>query len=106
MLYLSNAFSLNMLDTYLSYNLSVNRINLERVLSLLETTDFICAIGHKDTAAVVGSLLGLQLEANRVNVSLDLGRDQLVVAQYSGPRLPEGTTVLPEGAEIKFYLIQ
>ena len=27
------------------------------------------------------------------------------MGQYSGPRLPEGSTSLPEGATIKWYLI-
>jgi len=62
------------------------------------------AIGHADTANVVASLLGIPVQVNRVNIELVPG-DWLVLAQYSGPRLPEGTTTLPAGAEIRWYLI-
>jgi len=32
-------------------------------------------------------------------------QDQLLVAQYKGSRLPEGTTTLPEGASITYALL-
>jgi len=70
------------------------------VVSALEG-GFTSAIGHADTAAVVGNILDLPVQANRVSVKLEQG-DNLIVAQYSGPRLPEGSTSLPEGASIKF----
>jgi hypothetical protein len=41
---------------------------------------------------------------NRANVSLAAG-DRVLVGQYSGPRLPEGTTTLPEGATIKWLVV-
>jgi len=63
------------------------------------------AIGHKDTAAVVSGLLGQEIKENRLNVKLSDSRDSLLVAQYNGPRLPEGSTTLPAGAEIQFYWI-
>lgn len=62
---------------------------------------FVSAIGHADTAAVVGNILGVEVAMNRVNVTLT--RDtELYVAQVVGGRLPEGCTTLPEGVTIKF----
>ena len=61
-------------------------------------------IGHADTANVVSSLLGVYVPSNRVSVNLKKG-DELIVAQYSGPRLAEGATTLPEGATIKWFLV-
>ncbi len=58
-------------------------------------------IGHQDTAVVVSGLLGFEVACNRVNLKLDEG-DTLYVAQYKGPRLPEGATELPAGTQIDF----
>lgn len=61
-------------------------------------------IGHADTAAVVGSILGRDILCNRASVMLD-DEDTLYVAQVVGGRLPEGATTIPDGIEIKFYRI-
>ena len=62
-------------------------------------------IGHADTARIVSGMLGIELPVNRANVKLACG-EKMIVAQYSGPRLPEGATVLPEGAKIEFVLVE
>ena len=62
-------------------------------------------IGHADTAWIVSGMLGIELPVNRANVKLACG-EKMIVAQYSGPRLPEGATVLPEGAKIEFVLVE
>ena len=61
-------------------------------------------IGHKDTAAVVSTILGRDVLCNRASVMLD-DEDTLYVAQVVGGRLPEGATTIPDGMEIKFYRI-
>jgi hypothetical protein len=55
----------------------------------------VSAVGHADTAAVLG------VQCNRVNVALEKG-DTCFVAQLVGGRLPEGSTTLPEGFAFKF----
>ena len=67
-------------------------------------TDAISAIGHADTAAVVSGLLGREIEPDRIDIKLAPG-DQMMVAQYTGPRLPEGATMLPKGARVTFWLV-
>jgi len=62
---------------------------------------FISAIGHADTAKIVGNILGVEVAMNRINVSLNLDTE-LYIAQVVGGRLPEGCTSLPEGVTIKF----
>ena len=106
--YITNSFSINMLLGLGANNVRNVRfapISVEDARNILNTTDeLICGIGHADTAAVVGSQLGLELTANRLNVVL--GDDvQLVVAQYTGPRLPEGVTKLPQGASIRYWMV-
>lgn len=124
---LSNAFSINMLPRpeelgppprtagqlveaarqiqRAAVTLAFVPITVEAARRLLETADeWLSAIGHPNTAAIVGAVLGLEVPANRVNVVLE-GDTSLVVAQYRGPRLPEGATTLPTGATIEFWQV-
>ena len=99
---LTNAFSVNMLPQ--SADLAFRQVNVEAVRNLNAHHGLESAVGHADTAAVLSTLLSFPVECNRVNVTLD--RDHsLVVAQYRGPRLPEGATELPAGATIEFWQV-
>lgn len=64
----------------------------------------VSAVGHADTAAVFGSVLGCTVPANRATVSLTAGM-RVLVGQYRGPRLEEGVTTLPEGATIQWLFV-
>jgi enhancing lycopene biosynthesis protein 2 len=103
MVYLTNAFSINMLNRS-SHVISFIPLTEDETRALL-SHGFVSAVGHQDTANVLTDLLGISIPCERRNVVLDEG-DKLVVAQYTGPRLPEGATKLPEGAEITFWLVQ
>ena len=85
-MYLLNAFSLQMVDFPC-------KVEFTEVTEL--PADLTSAIGHADTAAILG------VEVNRVNVHLNKG-DIAFIAQLQGGRLPEGSTTLPEGFEFKF----
>ena len=71
------------------------------------------AIGHQDTDLVVRNLLACNhldtswavSAGSRQTVALVPG-DQAIVAQYIGPRLPEGATSLPEGSRIEFFALE
>ena len=96
-MYLGNAFSLQMVaDNAIICKVEVSPeqvpVNAESI------------IGHKDTAAVVSTILGMNVPCNRASVMLD-DEDTLYVAQVVGGRLPEGATIIPDGMEIKFYRI-
>lgn len=91
-MYLLNAFSLQMIQED-NYNLNISKVDK------LPTTELESAIGHQDTAFVLG------VEMNRVNVSLKVG-DVAYVAQLMGGRLPEGSTTLPEGFTFKFLRVE
>ena len=101
---LSNSFSLQMLGEKESATLKVLEIPKNFVSAQL-AKGFISAVGHADTAAVISSTLGIDVEMNRVNVTLTENTD-LYVAQVTGGRLPEGCVTLPEGIAIKFYLVK
>lgn len=97
--YISNAFSMNMVSVE-----DFTLIRARKVTPADVPQNAISAIGHADTARIVSGILGYEVPANRMNVSLEEG-DVLFVAQYKGPRLPEGATTLPEGASIEFLEI-
>jgi hypothetical protein len=102
-MFLANAFSLNMLKD-LPVAIEVHERPLTAARDLAAAGMLTSAIGHADTAAILSGLLQAPVACNRANVSLTHG-DKILVAQYSGPRLPEGTTTLPEGASFKFMLV-
>jgi hypothetical protein len=95
MVYISNAFSLQM----------VQDEDLQHVrfhASDEETPDLsgvVSCVGHADTAAVLG------VECARINVTLVRG-DRMWVAQLTGGRLPEGSTTLPEGFRFRWILVE
>jgi len=65
--------------------------------------DITSAIGHADTAGLVSGLVGFEIPMNRTSVPpFEIGRVDYL-ALYQGPRLPEGSTTLPEGATVNFY---
>ena len=103
MIYISNSFSLQMLNhEHVSY-VEVTPIEIEEVKKLISKC-FISTIGHPDTARLLTTLLGTHMPYDRINIKLNL-EDVLIVAQVVGGRLPEGCTTLPEGIEIKFFKV-
>ena len=97
---LLNAFSLNMLVG--NADVVVREVS-QKVAAILAGA-CVSAVGHADTAAVFSNVLGVAVPCNRATVALKDG-DVALVGQYSGPRLPEGATSLPEGAAIKWLVV-
>jgi len=99
--YLANAFSLGMLSVPATgLNLTVVPVHINEVRCF----SWASFVGHKDTAHLLTELLGVVVRENRMSLKLSVG-DFLYVAQYKGPRLPEGTTQLPEGATFEFLRV-
>jgi hypothetical protein len=108
-----NSFSLNMLETvkgeFLKRSIDVTEITIDEVIEKLTDPDLggiESAIGHEDTAKLFSKELGLEIPFNRKTISLNPVNGWVIVGQYRGPRLPEGTTTLPEGAEICWYIVE
>lgn len=107
MLYLTNAFSINMFpDDENVATLLFSKLNQKVAAEMVASQNAVCAIGHPDTARVVQNHLGVKLDCQRVNVTFRPGRDRLVVAQYRGPRLEPGATELPDGATIEYWFVE
>lgn len=93
--YISNAFSLQMVD---AEKYSINVVTLtEEEFNVIKSTAH-SVVGHPDTANVLG------VKHNRASIKLNIG-DVLYVAQLSGGRLPEGATKLPEGFSFKYLKV-
>lgn len=109
---LTNAFSINMLATSCTVSfLKVDSSWLEAI-SVPYRMGFqvINAIGHADLAALVANeeerLIGNGLPKPERATLVLTPEDYILVAQYTGPRLPEGTTSLPEGAKIEYWEVK
>jgi hypothetical protein len=103
---ITNAISLNMLPPDAqSGGIIFRRITLDEAQRLVRKADtVVSAIGHAETAQIVGRQLGVELLPDRRNVVL--GDELMLVAQYVGPRLPEGATELPSGARVDWFLVR
>ena len=62
-------------------------------------------IGHQDLCDVIAHRYGVKLACNRASASLEKGEKVLVI-QYLGQRLPEGSKELPEGSTINFLIVE
>lgn len=89
-----NAFSLQMMKDFPA-TITIEEIAEPSKEELLKMDS---AVGHADTAAVLG------VPFVRKNVQLEKG-DVVVVAQLTGGRLPEGSTTLPEGFAFKWLKV-
>ena len=97
MIYIMNS---PVLPTYGEYRFS--RISVEEAKSLL-SGDFTSAVGHKATAEVLTSILGVNIPENRVAISLEKG--DIAVIFRLGVRLPEGKILSAEELKgLKFEL--
>lgn len=107
-MYISNAFSLNMIKEVPEHGASIHIKPVDtktaQRIARNESNESQSIVGHASTAAVFESVLECPVPANRVTVELVSG-DMMLVGQYIGERLPEGATALPEGAEIKWFVV-
>jgi len=117
--YISNAFSLNMLDGVKQTQSSKPFVAFLNQMRTKITTDgseisvpwlpdaegeIVSIVGHEQSAAIFSAILGKEVKFNRQTIVLSPG-DTLIVGQYTGPRLPKGATTLPEGASIVWWRV-
>ncbi len=100
-MYLLNAFSLNMLGSFPA-SVQADEVDVATAREYALTAE--SGVGHQDTAAVFGAVLGVPVLANRATIALKQG-DVVLVGQYRGPRLPEGASKLQEGATIQWLIV-
>lgn len=102
MVYLGNAFSLQMLNLNVDNKIVTipveDSYEIAQIVSDTRSGKIQSVIGHSDLANLLG------VNANRISVKLNK-YDILYVAQVTGGRLPEGCTKLPDGVKIKFVQV-
>jgi hypothetical protein len=104
---LANAFSLSMLPMSSAETiLRVKEVGIEEVKELL-AGGFESAIGHESTAAFLTKLLGIEVKAERKQITIDTNT-VLVVFQLLS-RLPEGRVLTEEelrAVNYRFYTVE
>jgi len=103
MFYIGNAISFQSLQWTVG-SLFYRHVTVEKARELVSQREPISYVGHADMARVISVMLETDVIASRMNVELRPG-DVVLLAQYVGPRLPEGATELPSGAKIQFILV-
>lgn len=104
MLVITNAFSLNMLAE--SCQLRFKAVSLYTAKQLVQAAGvYESAVGHADIAQIIADQLGVAMPYNRKDVKVWYD-STILVAQYTGQRLPEGCKQLPEGANITYWLVE
>lgn len=78
------------------------------IADIYKPVEIISATGDADTARLFSQILNRPVEPNRITVKLEGGPEigsLALIGQYTGPRLPEGATTLPEGAKIEWWVL-
>ena len=101
---LLNAFSIQMCAHLGDFNVTFRQVSEDIAKDMITAYPVESFIGHQDMVTVINGLLGIEISFNRQFATLDRGETALVV-QYCGQRLPEGATVLPEGATFKWFVV-
>ena len=96
---LLNAFSLNMVA---DGTLHIRAITASHAAQLLADHGLESCVGHDP--ALISRALGMPVGESRRSIAL-APDERAIVAQYIGPRLPQGSTELPPEAKLTFKLI-
>ena len=84
--------------------LTIRHITEENAKEFLYNHNPTSIVGHQDTASLYSNILKQKIDFNRQSINLYIG-DMILIGQYTGPRLPEGTTTLPPNASIKWLVV-
>ena len=85
----------------------MQRITPDEFRALAVGSDAQSAVGHEDTARILTEMVGLPVAFNRQSVPpFGDGCDELLCGLYTGPRLPEGATSLPEGGKLDLVRVR
>ena len=98
---IANAFALSMLPPALKEaTIKITRLTIEEAREILRGKEIVSAVGHTGTAALLTTLLGIEIPVNRVMITLEKGTPLLVFALLI--RLEEGRVLAKEEVEALF----
>ncbi|SLM62789.1 MULTISPECIES: STIV orfB116 family protein [Dickeya] len=102
--YINNVFTLGMLKNPAdAYCVRFVHLSKKDAAYWAQNGEWHSVVGHEDTAAIASKELGVTIPFNRQTLLIEKG-DEVLVTQYIGPRLPEGSTQLPDGAKFEYFL--
>ena len=118
MLVITNAFSLNVLrdrapekvDAYelAPYLLKMRPLTLDEARAEVRLAynyqGYRSVVGHAQLGPIYSTLLGTPVAVSRETYAM-ASDEVILVGQYTGPRLEEGTKQLPAGAKIEWWLV-
>lgn len=105
-MFLTNALPASVLVDPTGVNqIMIRPMTAESVAALWGAGALESAIGHTDTAALVSAAIGHEVADCRQSIPPLAQGESLIAALYTGPRLPEGSKTLPEGASLSFYRV-
>lgn len=104
MIYVTNAFSFQMMNEKKEGLIKFKAISTDEVISLLTQNRYFSAIGHEGTAKYLSNLLGINLDFNRIGIKLE-DKDILIVCQYTGGRMNGGDFYFSPD-KFKFYRVE
>lgn len=107
MIYIKNAFSLNMLNVKDKVNIEIEKVELSYIKNFLSENEYKSVIGHEGTALFLSKILNLNIAYNRE--AIKLAKDDILIVFQLKTRLPEGLELSEE--EIKkikydFYMVK
>ena len=95
MLYVMNALIIPVdFELKDQFTVVLKKIDIETAKRLLESSEFVSAIGHQATASVLSQLLGIEIPFNRITVRLKPG--DMCIHFALKTRLPEGVVLNEE----------
>lgn len=118
MLVIANAFSLNMLRDrnqettyaceYAAIPLSMRPLTLNEAIAEVRLSGnnggYRSVVGHAELGPIFTEMLKTPVAVSRETYAM-ADDEMILVGQYTGPRLAEGTKQLPPGARIEWWLI-
>jgi hypothetical protein len=102
-----NTLSVTMLDKFPA-NIHIEEVTLKKAAKLavkmVRVHGVTSYVNNKAQATLFSSLLGIEVDY-RPEIFYFKPGDNALLGKYMGDELPEGTTTVPDDAEIRWYLL-
>lgn len=101
---LLNSFSLNFFPNIDVLNITIKKLSENDMKNNVLNNTFISFLGHQDLCNILNTKFDTdQFVFNRSSFQWTKAVSSVIIAQYKGERLPEGTTALPPNSSIEYY---
>jgi hypothetical protein len=73
------------------FTVRLKKISKDQAVEILKNNEFVSAVGHQATAAILTEILGIKVEMNRIAVKMERG--DVGIHFFLKQRLPEGAVL-------------